>query len=66
MQTNSDKDQERQAYITKINYLEAKIKRLKDDNEDLLRKFETTVKTLSKNNKSEIEKEFQDRLDKMK
>lgn len=39
MQTNSDKDQERQAYITKINYLEGKIKRLKDDNEDLLRKF---------------------------
>lgn len=66
MQTNSDKDQERQAYITKINYLEGKIKRLKDDNEDLLRKFQTTVKTLSKNNKSEIEKEFQDRLDKMK
>lgn len=66
MKTCSNHEQEKNSYITKINYLDGKIKRSKTEYEDLLNKFEVTVKTLSKNNKSELEKEFQDRLQKMK
>ena len=50
----------------KVKYLENKVKRGKEDLEDLMNKFETTVKTLSKSNKGDIEKEFHDRLEKMK
>ena len=52
--------------MTKNAYYESKVQRGKEDYEDLLRKFETTVKTLSKNNKYEYEREMEQRLEKMK
>ena len=51
---------------TRIQYLEGKGRRQKEEHSDLLNKFETTVKILSKNSKNDYEKEFQDRLEKVR
>ena len=52
MKAVSEFEQEKTALQSKINYLESKVKRSRDDYNDVLIKFETTVKTLSKNNKN--------------
>jgi hypothetical protein len=60
-------EQDRNSLITKVNYMEGKCKRAKDDYEDLLKKFETTVRTLSQQNQQrELQREMEESLQRVR
>ena len=64
MKAACDYDQQKNALQSKIQYLQNKVQRGKDDYEDLLHKFDAAVKSLSQNPKNQLE--YQDKYYKLK